>query len=64
MSKITKQQIKEIKHFRSHGFTQQEIADRIGVSRQVVGYWLAKLKEEYLMREIELRNRYWEMISQ
>ena len=50
---ISEISIEAIKMLRSHGFTQQEIANRIGVSRQVVGYWLAKLKEEYLMRELE-----------
>ena len=38
----------EIQNLRAHGFSQQEIADQLGITRQVVTYHLKKLKQQLL----------------
>ena len=39
-------QLSKLLQLRALGWSQQEIADAIGVSRQVIGYQLKKLKKE------------------
>jgi len=39
-------QIAQIAKFRALGWSQQEIADEVGLSRQAVGYQLQRLKKE------------------
>ena len=42
----TPEQIAKIVKFRALGWTQQEIADEVGLSRQAVAYQLKRLKRE------------------
>ena len=43
---VTKYQVAQIAKYRALGWTQQEIADKVGLSRQVVAYQLKQLKEK------------------
>ena len=46
-------QLAKLLKLRAVGWSQQEIADAIGTSQQVVAYQLKKLKEESLKRDPE-----------
>ena len=43
---LTPQQLAELLKLRAIGFSQKEIAEKIGTSQQVVAYHLKKLKED------------------
>ena len=45
----TNEQISDIIMFRGLGFSQQEVADTVGLSRQAVAYQLQRLKKETLL---------------
>ena len=42
---LTPQQITQLLKFRALGWSQQEIADKLGTSQQVIAYQLKKLKQ-------------------
>lgn len=42
----TPEQIAQIVKFRALGWSQQEIADEVGLSRQAIAYQLKRLKKE------------------
>lgn len=44
MTKFDDKQIMVIRYLRGHGYKQNEIAQYLGVSRQVIGYQLNKLR--------------------
>ena len=46
-------QLAKLLKLRAVGWSQQEIAESIGTSQQVVGYHLKKLKEESLRKDPE-----------
>jgi transcriptional regulator with XRE-family HTH domain len=45
MSKVTYRKLESIRYYRGYGLTQAEVAEKVGLSRQVVGYWLKKMRE-------------------
>ena len=45
--KVNGDTIRWIVRFRGNGFSQEEIGDILGLSQQVVGYQLAKLKIKF-----------------
>lgn len=45
MTKLTAEQINELIKLRGLGYTQEEIADRIGVSKATIGFRLRRLHE-------------------
>ena len=47
-------QLAKLLKLRAVGWSQQEIADAIGTSQQVVAYHLKKLKEESLKKDPEV----------
>jgi len=46
LSMASPEQIAQIAKFRALGYTQQEIADEVGLSRQAVAYQLLRLKNK------------------
>ena len=50
---LSAQQISQLMKLRGLGWSQEEIAKNLGVSRQVVGYNLKKLKEKSKDKGIE-----------
>ena len=48
-------QLAKLLQLRGLGWSQQEIADAIGVSRQVIGYQLKRLKKESEIKYVSYR---------
>ena len=49
---ITPKQREKIVHLRTKGYTQQRIAEEIGISRQTVSYHLKKMKKAVTKKQL------------
>ena len=60
---LTREQVENIVFLRKKGYTQQQIANEIGISRQTVSYQLKKVKNNDTVLENEYPDEKEELIK-